>query len=68
MVGTIYRVTVYPGVLPDDKIKSHADAFVNVRGPLVSISSFTATPTQVPPTATRTLVPATRTRSCAGPW
>ncbi|HRZ55213.1 MAG TPA: hypothetical protein P5525_07120, partial [Candidatus Paceibacterota bacterium] len=48
MVGTIYRVTVYPGVLPDDKIKSHADAFVNVRGPLVSISSFTATPTQVP--------------------
>ncbi len=48
MVGTIYRVTVYPGVLPDDKIKSHADAFVNARGPLVSISSFTATPTQVP--------------------
>lgn len=48
MVGTIYRVTVYPGVLPDDKIKSHADAFVNARGPLVGISSFTATPTQVP--------------------
>lgn len=47
MVGTIYRVTVYPGVLPDDKIKSHADAFVNARGPLVGISSFTATPTQV---------------------
>jgi hypothetical protein len=48
MVGTIYRVTVYSGLLPEAKIKSHADAFVNARGPLVSITSFTATPAQIP--------------------
>jgi len=49
MVGTIYRVTVYPGVLPDDKIKNHADAFINARGPAVpvSITFFTATPTEI---------------------
>ena len=33
MIGTIYRVTVYSGVLAEREIKSHADAFVNARAP-----------------------------------
>ena len=48
MTGTIYRVTVYSGVLTDAQIKTHADAFATVRGPFVSITSFTATPTEIP--------------------
>jgi hypothetical protein len=48
MTGTIYRVTVYSGVLTDAQIKSHADAFATVRGPFVSITSFSATPTEIP--------------------
>ncbi len=47
MVGTIYRVTVYAGDLPEAKIKSHADAFVNLRAPFVSLTSFTATPDEI---------------------
>jgi hypothetical protein len=49
MIGTIYRVTVYPGMLAGDKIKSHSDAFINARGPVVavSITSFTATPGEI---------------------
>jgi Concanavalin A-like lectin/glucanases superfamily len=47
MTGTIYRVTVYSGVLPDTEIKGHADAFVNVAYPI--ISSFTATPSEIQP-------------------
>ncbi len=47
MVGTIYRVTVYAGVLAESKIKSHSDAFINARGPVASITSFTATPTEI---------------------
>lgn len=47
MVGTIYRVTVYPGILPDTQIKTHADAFAKVALP--SITSFTATPSEIKP-------------------
>ncbi len=49
MIGTIYRVTVYAGMLADTKIKSHADAFVNARGPVVAVSlkSFTANPKEI---------------------
>jgi len=49
LIGTIYRVTVYSGMLADAKIKSHADAFINARGPVVavSITSFTATPGEI---------------------
>ena len=43
MVGTIYRVTVYQDILPEDAIQRHADAFVDVLQP-TSIASFTATP------------------------
>lgn len=49
MIGTIYRVTVYAGMLAEDKIKSHSDAFINARGPVVAVSliSFTATPEEI---------------------
>lgn len=47
MVGTIYRVTVYSGVLPEAKIKSHADAFAS--GVIPVITSFTATPAELQP-------------------
>jgi hypothetical protein len=39
MVGTIYRVTVYPGILPETKIKSHAEALT-----FATVASFAATP------------------------
>ena len=35
MVGTIYRVTVYSGVLPDTQIKSHADAYAKGVLPII---------------------------------
>jgi hypothetical protein len=46
MVGTIYRATVYAGMLPEATIKAHSDAFINARGPVtaVTLNSFTATP------------------------
>jgi len=49
MIGTIYRVTVYAGMLAETKIKSHSDAFINARGPVVAVSliSFTATPGEI---------------------
>jgi hypothetical protein len=49
VVGTIYRVTVYAGLLAESKIKSHSDAFINARGPAVKVSltSFTATPGEI---------------------
>ena len=53
MTGTIYRVTVYPGVLTDAQIKSHADAFANVVLP--RITSFTATPDDIQPQSSAVL-------------
>jgi Concanavalin A-like lectin/glucanases superfamily len=47
MTGTIYRVTVYPSVLPETEIKSHAAAIANVAFPI--ITSFTATPSEIQP-------------------
>ena len=49
MIGTIYRVTVYAGMLAEAQIKGHSDAFINARGPVVAVSliSFTATPGEI---------------------
>ncbi|MFO1498035.1 MAG: LamG-like jellyroll fold domain-containing protein [Verrucomicrobiota bacterium] len=46
MAGTIYRATVYLGVLADTAIKSHANAFASVALPI--IGSFTAAPAEIP--------------------
>ncbi|HXG49635.1 MAG TPA: lamin tail domain-containing protein [Methylomirabilota bacterium] len=54
MQGTIYRVTVYDDVLPDDVIQRHADAYNDVvRAPI--ITSFTATPSTIFSPASSTL-------------
>jgi Concanavalin A-like lectin/glucanases superfamily len=53
MTGTIYRVTVYPSMLSDTEIKSHADAFANAALPI--INSFTATPGEIQPQASSVL-------------
>ncbi|HOW66965.1 MAG TPA: hypothetical protein P5055_15740 [Candidatus Paceibacterota bacterium] len=53
VVGTIHRVTVYSGIVPEAQIKSHADAFVNVALP--RITSFTATPDLIQPQGSATL-------------
>lgn len=36
MVGTIFRVTVYPGMLPEAKILSHSKAFLDAARPALS--------------------------------
>ena len=46
MTGTIYRVTVYDEIVPDDALQRHADAYNDVvRLPI--ISSFTANPSAI---------------------
>lgn len=43
MVGTIFRVTVYSGQLPEAKILSHANAFVTHAAPALSAYDATVT-------------------------
>jgi hypothetical protein len=54
MVGTVYRVTVYSGVMADDAVQRHADAYNDiVRAPI--IASFAATPGTIFSPASSTL-------------
>jgi len=53
MVGTVYRVTVYSGMLPDTTIATHAAPIAKL--PLPVITAFTATPTEIQPLGSATL-------------
>ncbi len=54
MVGTVYRVTVYSGVVADNVLQRHSDAYNDiVRAPI--IVSFTATPGTIFSPASSTL-------------
>lgn len=46
MTGRIFRLAIYPGILPVETISKHATAFTSVLRPPI-ITSFTATPSEI---------------------